>query len=278
MLTDNNSPTPADAPHAPADLLPTSADSDARVADSAASTADAPQVAAVDDELQYTLTVQQAREVFALHRRKVPAERTLQIYCQDKAIAAKKIRTTFGSEWLINEPSLLAYIAKQTELTTQDATQPATHAPLTTHQPQNPEQITSATTAPRAATTAEPSADSAATTADAPQPRPLGETRTLAQLLIENSRLLAQLEGKDAERAVLLSGKDEVIDALKDNIGFIRDELVDRRKFSSDTKQLAERMLQTLETMATRNSLPEGNSRRSAMRADIIPPSETETD
>lgn len=50
---------------------------------------------------------------------------------------------------------------------------------------------------------------------------PTGETRSLATVLIENSKLLAKLEGKDE----VLTERNRVIDELRDDRTFLREEL-----------------------------------------------------
>ena len=67
-------------------------------------------VTALADDLEYTLTVGQALERIAAARRKTPSGRSIQRYCDEGHLAAKKIRTIFGSEWLINETSLAKFI------------------------------------------------------------------------------------------------------------------------------------------------------------------------
>ena len=73
-------------------------------------------ITALADDLQYTLTVGQVLERFVAARRKVPSERSVQRYCIDGQLAAQKIRTTYGSEWLINETSLEKLIEAQPEI------------------------------------------------------------------------------------------------------------------------------------------------------------------
>ncbi len=70
-------------------------------------------------------------------------------------------------------------------------------------------------------------------------PTPTGETRTLAEILIENARLLAQVEGRDA-----------IIAELKEDRSFLREEVREGRRTRDDVKNIAERMLDTLKTMA----------------------------
>ena len=68
---------------------------------------------------------------------------------------------------------------------------------------------------------------------------PVGETRTIAEVLIENARLLAQVEGRDA-----------IIQELKEDRSFLREEVREGRRTRDDVKNIAERMLDTLKTMA----------------------------
>jgi hypothetical protein len=70
-------------------------------------------VAALADDLDYTLTIGQAMERFAAASRAVPSMRSMQRYCAEHHLATKKIRTVFGSEWLINELSLMRLIESE---------------------------------------------------------------------------------------------------------------------------------------------------------------------
>jgi hypothetical protein len=88
--------------------------------------------------LEYTLTVGQAQQRFAELRRHVPKERTIQNYCQQGDIAAQKIRTTYGSEWIINAHSLEAFIFREPEMPS-DASG-ARDAITTAHAAHEPEQ------------------------------------------------------------------------------------------------------------------------------------------
>lgn len=200
-----------------------------------ADAAQAPHVAALANDLTYTLTVGQARELFAAHSRKVPAERTIQTYCGDGILAAQKIRTSFGAEWLINEESLLEFIAQQPIVTAAVPATPAKHeiaVPLHT-------------------ATASPAVSDAGDAAAA-QASLIGERRTLAEVLIENAKLLAQIEGK--EQAI--KGKEETIAELKDDRAFLREEVREARQQRKDIKDIASRMLTTMENIAIAGKLP----------------------
>ena len=112
-----------------------------------ASDASASPVAALANDLKYTLTVEQGRSIFAANQRKVPAVRTLQNYCVEGRIAAKKISTSYGQEWLLNETSLLAFIENEPQLTAAPQATPASQDPglRSTPRPQQPQAATLAT-------------------------------------------------------------------------------------------------------------------------------------
>jgi len=194
-------------------------------------------ITALADDLEYSLTVGQALERIAAARRKTPSGRSIQRYCDEGHLAAKKIRTIFGSEWLINETSLAKFIEAE-PIVTGDASV-ATGSDMTT----------SASPTPQPLRTQEPDTIDNGDASDAirpPMATPKGETRTIAEVLIENARLLAQVEGKDA-----------IINELKEDRTFLREEVREGRRTRDDVKNIAERMLDTLKTMATgRLSMP----------------------
>lgn len=205
----------------PTSPLPdTSANDDAAVA----------KVTALADDLKYTLTVGQSLEIFAAAKRKVPSARSVQRYCIDGQLAAQKIRTTYGSEWLINEESLKRLIESE-PVVTAVASDASNHdmAPPATPMPQQHQFV-----APVTSDTGD------AVVADLTRlATPEGERRSIAEVLIENSRLVAQVEGKDA-----------IIAELKEDRSFLREEVREARKTRDDVKNIAERMLDTLKTMA----------------------------
>ena len=69
-------------------------------------------------------------------------------------------------------------------------------------------------------------------------PPPTGETRTFTDVLIENAKLVAQIEGKE-----------EIIAVLREDRDFLREEVREGRRTRDDVKNIAERMLDTLKTM-----------------------------
>ncbi|MFM9941500.1 MAG: hypothetical protein ACKVP7_18605 [Hyphomicrobiaceae bacterium] len=211
----------------------------------ATSVASDAKVTALDDGLKYTLTALEAIERFASARRRSPSLRSIQRYCDEGTIRGTKIRTTFGQEWLINEDSLMTYIGSlPIEAVVASVASDANQNPIE-HEPLN--------TAP--ATTNISDASVAKVTGVA---TPVGETRSLAQVLIENAKLLAQNEGKDA-----------VIIELKEDRSFLREEVVEARKARGDIKEIAKEMLGTLKAIALPRSIPPPTDAH-PMQAEII--------
>ena len=242
MFPDQTNMAPPPAPETPTaqnHTADTSASSDAGDAT----------MTAIADDLQYTLTVGQALERFAAARRKVPSERSVQRYCIDGQLAAQKIRTTYGSEWLINQASLEKLIAAQPEISAvaSDATSPDM-APPATPLVQKPQIIAPDTSAIGGAS------DAVVKTMAAPE----GERRSIAEVLIENARLFAQVEGKDA-----------IIEELKEDRSFLREEVREARRTRDDVKNIAERMLDTLKTMAI-GRLASAPLRDEPLRPDFV--------
>ena len=219
-------------------IAPPQNDATATTATSDASGASVTVVAAVDDALEYSLTVGQAAELFASMSRKVPAPRTIQNYCDQGLVAAKKITTSYGSEWLINDKSLLAFITDKPELST-IASAPPPAAPATHHvaTPHND----------AAATTATSDAGGASDGDIARSAQPVGETRKLSDVLIENARLLADRDGKD-----------QLIAELRNDKQFLREEVVSARSVRGDLKSLTEKMLNTIQAIALAEGLNAG--------------------
>ncbi len=204
---------------------------------------------ALADDLQYTLTVGQALERFVAGRRKVPSERSVQRYCIDGQLAAQKIRTTYGSEWLINETSLEKLIAAQPEISAvASVATSADMAPPASPIIEKPQIIQPDTSAVGNAS------DAVVRTMAAPE----GERRSIAEVLIENARLFAQVEGKDA-----------IIEELKEDRSFLREEVREARRTRDDVKNIAERMLDTLKTMAI-GRLASAPLRDEPLRPDFV--------
>lgn len=208
------------------------------------------------DNLQYTLTVQQAREWILAAHRKVPSERSMQRYAAEGLIAALKINTVVDgkprTEWLYNEASLQTWLATQPIIETASAP--------TGDRPDSSGIAAPATpTPPDAATVAPPAAlDDLA--------EPVGERRTLASVLIENSRLVAEVAGKDA-----------IIAELKDEQMFLREEVRDKRTLNEYMKQIASEMLATFKSIAIETG-SRGRQERDAapMDVEIIAPGKGE--
>ncbi len=239
------------------DIVAPSDEAAAPSAVSDAGDATATSVAALANDLAYTLTVGQARALFAERGRKVPADRTLQNYCIEGTIAAQKIRTVYGAEWLINENSLSQHIERQPIVTSAIAATPASHDIV----------------APSDEAGAPSAVSDASDAMSAHVLAPIGERRTLAEVLIENARLLATIDGKDQ----VIRGKDETILELKDDRGFLRDEVREAREQRKDVKDIASRMLDAMQTIAIAGKLPPANSQNDNITARMIDPDEATT-
>jgi hypothetical protein len=217
-------------------------------------------VTALDHGIEYTLTVPQAMERFALGQRKVPSHRSMERYCKDGVLRGRKIKTATieddgrrvnRNEWLINEESLDTYIRRQPIIVSGDAGD-AMKSPA--HElPNKTRTVTNDNGDAGGARVGELAA-------------PLGETRSIATVLIENSKLVAQLEGKDE----LLKERDRVIDEMRDDRSFLREELIAARALRGDVKEISQEMLGTLKAIALRGLL--GETKSPPVAAEIITP------
>lgn len=190
-------------------------------------------VAALADDLEYTLTVEQVLERIASAGRKPRSERTIERYCSEGRLAAKKI--TLGSEWLINESSLTQLIEAE-PIVIGVASVVASDIMSASATPTALSSLSIAADTADAGVVSDASRKSMAT--------PVGEERTTVEVLIENARLLAQVEGRDA-----------IIGELKEERSFLREELREARRTRDDVRQIAERMLETLKTIAVGRSV-----------------------
>ena len=183
---------------------------------------------ALADDLEYTLTVGQALAQIAADGRKVPSARTIQRYCTEGKLAGKKIRTTFGQEYLINEKSLLQLIEQEAIVTSDTGTASVAKSPdlelLATPDVMPP--LTGASDTP------------VMTTPASPLTLLEGERRTLVDVLIENARLLAEADGKN-----------ELIAEMRRDKQFLQSEITKRD--DSALKELTTKTLETLQTIAT---------------------------
>ena len=211
----------------------------------ATSVASDAKVTALDDGLKYTLTALEAIERFANARRRPPSLRSIQRYCDEGTIRGTKIRTTYGQEWLINEESLMTYIGLLPI--------EAVVASVATDANQNAAPLQPLDTTPVSGNVSDAGVAKVAEVAT-----PVGETRSIAQVLIENARLLAQNEGKDA-----------VIIELKEDRSFLREEVVEARKARGDIKEIAKEMLGTLKAIALPRSI-QSPSDAHPVQAEII--------
>lgn len=179
--------------------------------------------------LDYTLTVGQARQRFLDCKRHVPAERTIQNYCVQGDIVAQKIRTTYGAEWIINAASLETFILRQPEL--MSVASDAQTTIIAAHATQAVEPVI-------VSATASPSASDAGDAMKNSEGRPAGEHRSLVDVLIENARLLAQVEDRN-----------EVVADLKRERSFMQDQVRSAVKLSERALTQGDNLLRTLQVM-----------------------------
>lgn len=189
-------------------------------------------VAALNEGLEYAITVGQALERFLIAGRKPPSERTIQRYCIEGRLAAQKIRTTYGSEWLINQASLTRLIEDEPVVISAASVVGDAKAPT-----QTTDIADSANNRRFDATDSDDA--SVATIARPEETVPQTETRSLGEVLIANARLLAEVEGRDA-----------IIEELREDKAFLREEVREARKTRDDVKNIAAQMLDTLKTIA----------------------------
>lgn len=130
---------------------------------------------------------------------------------------------------------------------------PSSNSPATLATPSTPEPRTTASDTTDNGDAGVASHESMAT--------PEGERRTLAEVLIENARLLAQVEGRDA-----------IIGEFKEDRSFLREEVREARRTRDDVKNIAERMLDTLKTMAVGRLAISAPPPQDPMPATIIDP------
>jgi hypothetical protein len=181
--------------------------------------------------LDYTLTVGQAQQRFGELRRHVPKDRTIQNYCQKGDIAAQKIRTTFGMEWIINAPSLDAFILREPEMPS--VASDARGAEMPTHAAHAPE-----ISKPSAAANHSQGDASDASAIEEHDLRPAGEKRNLVDVLIQNARLLAQV-----------GDRDEMISELKQERTFMQDQVRSAVHLSERALAQGDTLLKTIQVM-----------------------------
>ncbi len=243
---DNLQPAPA------APLYQTSPDSIVAIAPGVATgdkdDAEAQAQHALAHDLKFTLTIGEAQAIYRNLGRRPPSERSLQRYCAEGRVAGQKITTSFGSEWLVNEESLVRHIETQPII---GAPEPSPSSPVSTVAPLILQHATPA--APSPAPTASPQTPTQSATPQPPTPgagdtdgsddAPVGERRRLSDVLLENARLVATIEGRH-----------QVIAEMKGEQEFLREEVKDARTMRRDVTRITERMLGTLQAIATKTS------------------------
>ncbi len=221
----------------------------------------------------YTLTIGQASSLMHAQRCKFASSRKVQRMCKDGAIDCHKLSTTRNgqpvSEWLVNETSLLRRI-EESEIKLDENT--AVPPVATGNASHTPNQFGDANhkSADRKSTEKSPSAlampnHAGIACGDARVPdgeefhrdvmaapneigaatdEEVGEKRTLASVLIENAKLTGEL-----------NGALNLIEEVRDDKEFLRDELREARAGRKDVTAIAQRMLETLESIAVGGKL-----------------------
>ena len=241
----------------------------------------------------YTLTIGEASSLMIRERCKFASNRKVQRMCRDGTIDCHKLQTTRNgqpvSEWLVNEASLLRHIEER-EIKWNDgeenspaasgtATREVGNASLppsvsgnanqfaeSKYNPANtgdavamPDETGDAGGVTRSAKSvasagnamASPDAIGGAIETADEVDWEVGEKRSLASVLIENAKLTAQLEGAH-----------NLIAEVRDDREFLREELKEARSGRKDVTAIAERMLETLESIAIGGKLMPGSRPR----------------
>ena len=232
---------------------------------------------------QYSLTISESSEIMKLEHCKFASPRKVQRLCQDGHIDCQKITTSRNGqpiiEWLVNEASLRKRIV-EVEPKYEDGDAVATpekfgDASYPDGQEFQTEKLGNdmallnqdgdASDHSDQENLAEQKGRDVATPVESGDA--IFEEPSKAALMIENAKLTAELEGKSTFIEQILNDKS-----------FLREELRDARERGRDVTKIAERMLETLETMAMGgklNRLPDHNQDRdrdaigSRQRGDI---------
>ena len=218
---------------------------------------------ALAHDLKFSLTIAEAQSLFKTLRRRVPSERSIQRYCNDGLIAGQLIRTTYGREWLLNESSLVRYIEKLPLVGSVDnvANQVPSATPPSPIHPQSQQNPPDSPVTGDATVAKNPPMTSVAELDDE-EPPTVGETRSRADILLENAKLLAMTEGKDA-----------VIQELKEDQAFLREEVRDSRAMKRDVTRISEKMLTVMQSIATASRALKAPENTSPIHVDSEPAS-----
>ena len=227
----------------------------------------------LEDLSKYTLTIGEASSLMHTERCKFASSRKVQRMCKEGKIDCWKLSTTRNgqpvAEWLVNEASLRKHI-DICEIKWDDNVAISSHKTHWDHGNANasphgfgnarrnriddkepalaPNALVSPNLNGNANGVARNQKFQANISEDMATPVEDGETRSLASLLIENARLTSELEGKRELEAEM---RDEKL--------FLREELKEARAGRKDVAAIAERMLETLESIAIGGKLMSGS-------------------
>lgn len=202
----------------------------------------------------YDLTVGEAPELFTRENRKRPSDRTLQRYCQDGRFDCYKLKTTRSGtpvhEWIINSTSLLAFIHTKPEADDKPETPPSVHGgdaivdgdhdtgrPSAPHDIATPNLSGDAVAHPVLPRSADILPDDTATPTDNGD---AGESFvSRVELLIENAKLTARLDALN-----------DLIGELRQDKGFMREQITHQRKNDTLMADMHRETLHTLKAVS----------------------------
>ncbi len=220
------------------------------------------------DISQYSLTIGEASSLMHSQRCKFASNRKVQRMCREGAVDCYKLQTTRNgqpvSEWLVSEVSLRQHIEKNEVKWDQGVVIPPYASGNASRPPflfgdangsgrnrnigfpapdavAMPDYSGDADGGPETLIKGQAQRNAVATPDDNGDASDslFGETRSLASQLIENARLTAELEGTR-----------QLIAEIREDKAFLRDELREARAGRKDVTAIAQRMLETLETIA----------------------------
>ena len=244
----------------------------------------------------YTLTIGEASSLLIAKRCKFASNRKVQRMCRDGVIDCYKLQTTRNgqpvSEWLVNEISLRKHIdeneikwdesAAVPPPVSGNASVPPIHhgdaseadsenksRPVGSDHVATPDLSGDAVGDASHTVRQENIGDAMATPGN--HGDAIGETRSLASVLIENAKLTAEL-----------GGTRSLIEEIRLDKDFLKEELTEARAGRKDVTAIAQRMLETLETIAIGGKLmppspsqsPNEDKTQTAIHGEIVKPTD----
>ena len=172
----------------------------------------------IDAVQQYTLTVAEMRACANEAGRKVHSSRTYERYCKDEGHPLKclKVKTTTGQEWLANEESFQTYLAGEPVVEKKDVEEPTSR-----RQPDSEAEEVM---------------------------EPIGETRSVGQVLYENAKLLGTNQTLERTIAQMEMHNVQMIETLQREIDH-------HRKMQVHPTELARVIIEEVRKITTSGNL-----------------------